>query len=117
MSTWKSPYDNLPKDRRFHLSVDVDIEDHRLLKATTVSHGALSLVIQTFYHDLAEYVRANNLTYVDADAFLNYLRQRADSRFAPAISSRDERGAESGVRQDTPSRKNKSSGVRKTVKD
>ncbi len=99
---WKTPYENLPAERRFNLSIDVDLHDHRLIKSVTCTHGAITKFIQTIYHDIAEYARANDLTLVDSDAFLDYLRKRADSRFAGCSDARDGRDAAPAVHNNPP---------------
>lgn len=115
-TAWKTPYDNLDKAKRFTLCVDVDIDDHRLIKSITVTHGTISKFIQTLYHDIAEYARANNLTIVDSDGFIDYLRQRADSQLALGAGARDGRGNTTGVHQDPPRGTDESPSVPKASK-
>ncbi len=112
---WKSPYGDLSDEVAHKLTIRVDETDHRLLKSVTITHGTITLILQTFYHDLAEYVRTNNLSYLDSDAFLDYVRKRADSRFAGDTASRDGRESAAGIHDDPPSRTNKSSGLQKTT--
>lgn len=102
MSHWKTPYENLPKDKRFAVVFDVHIDDHRLIKSISCTHGTISKFLQTLYHDVASYARANNLSVVDSDAFIHYLRQRADSRFAAETGARDVGAGTAGLRQDPP---------------
>jgi len=116
VALWTSPYKDLPKDRRFNLCADVDINDHRLIKSVACSHGSITLFIQTLYHDIAEYARANNLTVIDSDAFINYLRQRADSRFAATASARDGRDRVAGLCQNSSSGSNQPPAVPETTK-
>lgn len=113
---WKSPYENLDKANRFTLSVDVDLTDHRIIKSIACTHGTVSKFIQTLYHDIAEYARANNLSVLDSDAFINYLRQRADSRLAASAGPRDGRESNTGVRQDASYGSNQSPSLHKTAK-
>lgn len=114
---WKSPYENIEKADRFTLSVDVSKHDHFLIKSVTVSHGAVSKFIQTLIHDIAEYARANHLSYVDSDAFLNYLRQRADSQFARRASERDGRSEPAAVCRDPAPVADQSPSVPETAQD
>ena len=115
MSHWQSPYEDLPKDRRFAVNFDVDVLDHRLIKSVACTHGSITKFLQTIYHDVAEYARANDLSVVDSDTFINYLRQRADSRFAANSHGGPGRVGSSGVHQDPPHSPRQSSGVSETT--
>lgn len=111
MPTWKSPYENLPKLRRFPLQADVDLADHQLIKSTAVAHGIVTKFIQTIYHDVAQYARDNSLSYLDSDAFVDYLRQRATAYAASKAGARDDGDRGQGVYQNPPSSTNESPAV------
>lgn len=100
---WKSPYDGIPESDRARLNIGVSPDDMELLRSSVPVHGFFSLAIQTFIHDIATYVRTNDLSYGNRDQIINYVRQRADSRFTEETTTRDERSGTEGVHEDPSS--------------
>lgn len=111
MPLWESPYKLHDKSDIITLTVDVSRRDNATIKSVAAEYGTITRFFQTIFHDLAEYVRTNNLTYLDSDAFIHYLRQRADSRLAPPAGARNESGRTAGVHKDPATRADKPSGV------
>lgn len=96
MTPWPAPKLSNPQ----RLNVDLCRDDVNTLKSVIPNHGFLSVLTQTFFHDLAEYIRSNGITYLDYDLALTYIRHRADSQFIEHPYTRIDRGRPEIVRVD-----------------
>ena len=97
MTPWPAPKLTNPQ----RLNVDLCRDDVNTLKSVIPNHGFLSVLTQTFFHDLAEYIRSNGITYLDYDLALTYIRHRADSQFAQHPYTRIDRGRPQELRVDS----------------
>lgn len=57
------PYSNIPKPDLHRTNVDVLRSDLGLLKSIAVDDGITTYIVQSAIKSLADYARANNLTY------------------------------------------------------
>lgn len=96
MTPWPAPKLTNPQ----RLNVDLCRDDVNTLKSVIPNHGFLSVLTQTFFHDLAEYIRTNGITYLNYDEALLYVRYRADSQFAQHTYSRIDRRRLETIRVD-----------------
>jgi hypothetical protein len=78
MTPWSPP--KLP-DTSHRLNADLSVADINLLRSVLPNYGLLSTICQTFFHDLAQYIRANGYTYADYETVLTYIHYRTDSGF------------------------------------
>jgi len=115
----KLPWPQPPDDGspRHRLNVDVSIRDHNTIRVVIPDYGFISLAIQTFHHDLAEYIRSHGYTYADYDTVIAYIRNRADSRAAGDSSQRAERSPATGVHPNSPSTPDLQSSHAETAKN
>lgn len=113
MTPWPPPKISEPQ----RLNVDISRADINTLKSVIPNHGFLSVLTQTFFHDLAEHIRSNGYTYVDYDTVLAYIRYRADSCFTQHPYSRIDRGGSEELHSDAKKSSHVKSGSKQTTKD
>jgi hypothetical protein len=75
--SWPPIYPNIKASPTIRIQADVPVTDHQAIVGTAANTGVISFVIQQAIKLTAEYVRNNNLSYLDSDRFLDYLRERS----------------------------------------
>lgn len=78
--TWPSIYpglSTLPLNERSNIQAWVLREDHRLILSVSTNKAVLSHIIQHGIKSAADYIRSNQLSYLNADEFVEYLCKRS----------------------------------------
>lgn len=114
---WPPLYPNIKAFPSVRVQADVLLDDHRAICGVAANTGIVTYLIQQTFKLTADYVRTHNLSHLNSEEFIEYIRQRSFTGAPQATAAPDVTGRAERIRNAAKNVKDKSAKSRKEVAD
>lgn len=102
---WQQPYPelkSLPESAIRTLRIDIPASEARVISSLATNPSIFSFICQNALKSAVEHIRTNNLTYLDADELVRWVRERSTSRTPTETAGPNDAGGDKEIRSGTP---------------